>query len=87
MRASDMRLNSAMQAVDVFLDIDGVRVRAVIPREVFEVRLRSDSTPDAWLKSYEENAATVNAVICRRFEAKPQELIVVRSSDFGPLDA
>ena len=87
MRATETRLNTAMQAVDVFLDVDGRRIRAVVPREVFEERLRSERTPDAWLRSYQENAEVVNAAILRRFSAKPQDLVVVRSSDFGHLEA
>lgn len=87
MHASATRLDTAMQAVDVFLDIDGKCVRALIPREVFEHRLRSGPDPAAWLKSYEENAEVLNAAIKRRFAAKPQEMVVVRSSDFDFLGA
>lgn len=76
-------LNTAMQACDVFLEIDGHPVRAIIPREVFERCFNSAPTPDAWLQSYEENASILNAAICRRFAAKPQDFVVVRSSDFA----
>jgi hypothetical protein len=81
-----MRLNTAMQAVDVFLEIDGQPVRAVIPREVFEEHLNTPPTPDAWLKACEDHASALDDVIRRRFAAKPQDLVVVRSSDFGVLN-
>ena len=76
-------LNTAIQAVDVFLEIDGHPVRAIIPHEVFERCFNSAPTLDAWLQSYEENASVLNAAICRRFAAKQQDFVVVRSSDFA----
>jgi hypothetical protein len=81
------QLNTAMQAVDVFVDIDGRRIRAVIPREVFEGRLRSGAEPDAWLKAYERHTDVLHAVIRKRFAARPQDFVVVRSGDLAPLDA
>ena len=84
MDATSAQCNKAIQAVDVYLTIDGKEVRAIIPREVFEGRLRSPDGPEAWLKSYEDNAARLNAIIRKRFAAKPQDFVVVRLSDFGP---
>ena len=84
--ANDTRLNSAMQAVEVHLEIDGHPVKAVIPREVFERCLKSAPTPEAWLQSYGENTSMLNTAICRRFAAKPQDFVVVRSSDFANSD-
>ena len=74
-----------MQAVDVFLEIDGQPVRAIDPREVFERCFDSAPTLEAWLQSYEENASVLSIVICRRFAAKPQDLVVVRCGDFAIL--
>ncbi|HSW06408.1 hypothetical protein [Aquabacterium sp.] len=79
-----MHLNPAMQAVDVYVDIDGQSVRAVIPREVFEDRLRSAHHPSAWLRAAQEHAGELATVIRRRFAARPGDFVVVRSSDFGP---
>ena len=76
-------LNTAMPAVDAFLEVDGHPVRAIIPREVFERCFNSAPTLKAWLQSYEENASLLNAAICRRFAAKPQDVVVVTSSDFA----
>ena len=81
--AASISLNAAMQAVDVFLKIDGQPVRALIPREVFERCFNSAPTLEAWLQSYEENASILNAAICRRFAAKPQDFVVVRCGDFA----
>lgn len=79
-----MHLNPAMQAVDVYLDIDGQNVRAVVPREVFEERLHAAPYPDAWLRAAQEHAGELAAVIRRRFGARPGDFVVVRTSDFGP---
>ena len=76
-------LNTAMRAVDVFLKIDGQPVRALIPREVFERCFNFAPTLKAWLQLYEENASILNAAICRRFAAKPQDFVVVRCGDFA----
>lgn len=81
------RLNSAMQAVDVFMDIDGHPVRAVVPREVFERCLNSESTPADWLRACEENADLLGNVIRRRHAARTQDFVVVRASDFAALAA
>ena len=81
--ASNARLCAAMQAVEILLDIDGHPVRAIIPREVFERCFKSAPTPEAWLQSYEDNASALNTAVCRRFAARPQDLVVVRSSDFA----
>jgi len=78
------QINTAMQAVDVLVEVDGKPVRAIIPREVFEGRLRSKAGPDAWLESYRNNAAMIEAVIRKRLVARDQDFVVVRSSDFGP---
>ncbi|CAG1017842.1 hypothetical protein BURC_02541 [Burkholderiaceae bacterium] len=85
MHAIQMGLNPAMQAVDMVVEIDGRRVKALIPREVFELCLRSPATPEAWLRCCEEHADVLQAAIRRRFAAKPQDQVVVRSSDFGAL--
>jgi hypothetical protein len=85
MNATTMRLNSAMQAVEIVLDIAGTSIKAVIPREVFECRLRSGTTPDAWLRSYEQNSDVIHHVIGKRLAARPQDFVVVRSSDFRSL--
>ena len=80
---SNVRLNTALQGVDVFVEIDGRQVKAVIPREVFERRLKSEPGPDAWLIAYEENAALLDEMIRKRFAAREQDFVVLRSSDFG----
>jgi hypothetical protein len=77
------RLNSAMPAVDVFLEVDGCPVKAIIPREVFERCLGSAPTPSAWLQAYHENASTLDRVIHRRYAALPSDTVVVRSGDIA----
>ena len=42
MHAIQMGLNPAMQAVDMVVVIDGRRVKALIPREVFDPDFRRD---------------------------------------------
>lgn len=81
------RLSTAMQAVDVHLEIHGHAVRALIPRTVLEKVFRADPTPQSWLSTYAEHGAELDAAIERRFTAKPQDWVVVRNSDFGELDA
>jgi hypothetical protein len=75
------QLSPALAAIQVSLEIDGTQVEALIPREVFEERLRSERHPQGWLASYQRNAALLDAVIRRRYAAKPQDFVVVRSSD------
>lgn len=81
-----LRLSLAMQAVDVSVEFDGRPVKALIPREVFENCLGSASSPEAWLKCYEENAYVLDAIIRKRFAVKLQDFVVVRSSDFVGLE-
>lgn len=80
------RLSTAMQAVDVYLQIHGQPVRAMIPRTVLETVFRAGPTPQSWLHTYSENEAVLDAAIERRFAAKPQDWVVVRNSDFGDFD-
>jgi hypothetical protein len=80
--ASGAQLSPAFQAVHVSVEIDGTPVKALIPREVFEERLKSGQSPEEWIEAYEQNAAMLEAVIRWRYAAKPQDFVVVRSSDF-----
>ena len=75
-------LNPAMQAVDIYVDIDGQRVRAVIPREVLEGHFQAEGTPESWLQTAESRTTALTAVIRRRVRARPGDLVVVRSADF-----
>lgn len=76
-------LNPAIQAIDVEVDIEGKPVKAIIPREVIERCLNGGSDPAGWKAAYEENAALVDDLVRRRFAARQQDFVVVRSSDFG----
>jgi len=82
----EKKLNPAMQAVDVVVEIDGQRVKALIPREVFEQCLRSEASPEAWLRCCDEHADLLDTTIRKRFAAKPQDVVVVRRSDFRSVD-
>ena len=81
------RLSSAMQAVDVYLEIQGQPVRALIPRTVLETVFQAGPTPQSWLNAYSEHEQELDAAIERRFAAKPQDWVVMRNSDFGELDS
>ena len=76
------QLNPAMQALHVYLDIDGRQVRAIIPREVLESRFDAAPRPEAWIATYREHERDLQAVVHRRLVAKPQDFVVVRTSDF-----
>ena len=81
------RLSTAMQAVDVHLEIHGQPVRALIPRTVLEKVFRAGPSPQSWLSTYNEHGAELDAAIERRFAAKPQDWVVVRNSDFGDYES
>jgi hypothetical protein len=77
----------AIQAVEVAMDIDGVAVRGVIPREVFEYCLDTAPTPDAWLSAFEDHRAAFEEIIRRRHHASQSDFVVVRSDDMAILSA
>jgi hypothetical protein len=78
------KLNPAIQGLDVFVDVDGKPVRAIIPRVVFEKSLHCDVGPSEWPQTYRAHAATIDAAVRRRFVARDQDFVVLRSSDLGP---
>jgi hypothetical protein len=71
----------AIQAVEVAMDIDGVGVRGVIPREVFEYCLDTAPTPEAWLAAFETHRPVFEEIIRRRHRATQSDFVVVRSDD------
>jgi len=77
------RFNPAIQGLDVFVDVEGRLVRAIIPRVVFELELHSGSGPVAWAQSYRANAAVIDEIIRKRFAARAPDFVVVRSGDIA----
>ena len=75
----------AIQAVEVEMDVDGVAVRGVIPREVFEYCLDTRPMPDAWLTAFEDHRAAFEEIIRRRHLASRSDFVVVRSHDMALL--
>jgi hypothetical protein len=84
-RRSQASLFAAIQAVEVAMDIDGVAVRGVIPREVFEYCLDTRPMPDAWLAAFENHRAAFEEIIRRRHRASRSDFVVVRSHDMALL--
>jgi hypothetical protein len=80
---SNPRLNPAIQGLEILVDIDDLPVRAIIPRVVLENVLHCDVGPSGWTQTYRVHAAAIDAVVRRRFASKPQDFVVLRSSDFG----
>ena len=78
-------VNPAIRAINVLVDVGGRQVKAIIPGEVLESRLHSSPGPEGWLTSYEEHASEIDDKVRRRFAAREQDFVVVRSSDFGEL--
>jgi hypothetical protein len=76
-------LNRALPAIDVVVDIGGKPVKAIIPREVIERCLKGSSDPATWKAAYEKNATVVDDLVRRRFAARLQDFVVLRSSDFA----
>ena len=75
----------AIQAVEVDMEVDGVMVCGVIPREVFEYCLDTRPTPDAWLTAFEEHRVAFEEIIRRRYLASRSDFVVVRSHDMALL--
>ena len=82
---SQASLFAAIQAVEVVMEIDGVAVRGVIPREVFEYCLDTRPTPEAWLHAFEAHRAAFEDIIRRRHHASQSDFVVVRSHDMALL--
>ena len=80
---SHPRMNPAIQALDVWVDVDGKPVRAIIPRVVFEESLHCRVGPSEWPRTYQAHADAIDALVRKRFAAKAQDFVVLRSSDFG----
>jgi hypothetical protein len=84
-RRSRASLFVAIQAVEVEMEVDGVAVCGVIPREVFEYCLDTRPMPDAWLTAFEDHRATFEEIIRRRYRASRSDFVVVRSHDMALL--
>ncbi len=82
---SQASLFGAIQAIEVAMDVDGVPVRGVIPREVFEYCLDTRPTPDAWLDAFEAHREAFEEIIRRRHRASHSDFVVVRSHDMALL--
>ena len=80
---SHPKLNPAIQGLDVFVDVDGKPVRAIIPRLVFEQSLHCLVGPDEWQQVYVAHARDIDAVVRRRHGARAQDFVVLRTSDFA----
>ena len=77
------KLNPAIQGLDVFVDVDGEPVRAIIPRLVFENSLRCLVGPSEWPQAYQAHASAIDTVVRRRYAARTQDFVVLRTSDFA----
>ena len=80
---SQPKVNRAIQGLDVFVEIDGKPVRAIIPRLVFEKSLNSRLGPSGWSQSYHVHQRVIDSLIRTRYAAKAQDFVVLRTSDFS----
>ena len=82
--AINIHPGEAIDGLDVQITLaEGQRVRALVPRQVFEERFKASDEPAAWMAAYRENAVATEAVVERRHDDDPKATtIILRESDF-----
>jgi hypothetical protein len=79
----NVRANGAIEGLDVEVTLPrGKRVRALVPREVFEERFAGGPTQAEWLLAYRRHEAQIDAVIARRYRDVQRDPLIVHTSDF-----
>jgi hypothetical protein len=73
----EAKLSMAVQAVEVSLVHRGRTFRGIVPRAVFETRFGTSDEPAAWLASYHDNAAIIDAALRRKAEGQLTQRVVV----------
>ncbi len=76
------RRSIAIQGVEVQVRF-GIRdVQALVPGKVLEFGLHSATGAEAWLKTCRQREAAIEVAVHRRFAARSQEVVVLRTTDF-----
>jgi hypothetical protein len=79
----NVRPNRAIEGLDIEVRLPrGKRVRALVPREVFEERFAAGTTLAEWLITYRKHEQVIDAVIARRYHDALRNPLVVMPSDF-----
>jgi hypothetical protein len=79
--AAEARLHPVVEGVDVRLKVRGRPVKALVVRELLQERFDAGATPQSWLDSYRQHAATIDPVIARRFADDPRQPGILKPGD------